>query len=260
MQYSQELLESVRKILNETRQDRTCRAFLAKKQNAPLIPFLGSLTPHYFFLGLCPVGYDIAEAPTNAQEYLDWASGYFGVEQHDRGSFAAYLPYAANHSGDYVAFGEAATVAHMVPIMASRTSEITLPLVRACWPKTMTLVRSLKPKLILCHGSLVWKFLTGQEEGSQPIFLDLPESHRHTIADLYEKLDADRLPFQTRLAEFPDDYKPWIVPLAHLGGAGGGKESRKKGEAAVTRARRALSSPAPAGEGGTRIRVVRKVT
>jgi hypothetical protein len=257
---STELLLSIRKILNETRQDRTCRAFLSKRGNPALVPFLGSSTPVYFFLGTSAAGYDIADTPASAEDYIDWANGYFANPTSDKGSFQSYLPYAANHTGDYEAFGHAAAVAHIVPIVTQRSAEITLPLVKACWPRTKTLVQSLQPKIVLCHGSLAWKYLAGLED-DEAHFLDLPEHLRHSVADIYDKVEGEKIAFQTRWLGFPDDFKTWIVPLAHLGGASGGKDARKKGELAVARARRAQGSSGESGPvvsaGGTRIRVRR---
>ena len=253
-----DLLLSIRKILNETRQDRACRAFLSKRGNPALVPYLGSSTPVYFFLGTSPAGYDIAESPSVAEDYIEWASHYFSSPTSDKASFQSHLPYAANLSGDYEAFGQAAAVGHIVPIVTQRSAEVTMPLVKSCWPRTRTLVQSLQAKIILCHGSLAWKFLTGAEdEGSENHFLDLPEHLHGGVANIYEKVEGEKIAFQTRILGFPEDYRPWVVPLAHLGGASGGKDARKKGEAAVVRARRGASGGGPVSAGGARIRVRR---
>ena len=256
-----ETLLSIRKILNETRQDRACRAFLSKRSNPVLVPYLGSGTPVYFFLGTSPAGYDIADTPSSAEDYIEWATHYFTHPSTDKASFHSYLPYAANHTGDFEAFGQAAAVAHIVPILTQRSAEISMPLVKTCWPRTRTLVQSLQPKIVLCHGSLAWKFLAGLEEGGEAHFLDLPEHLRCSVADIYDKVEGEKIAFQSRWLGFPEDFRPWIVPLAHLGGASGGKDARKKGEQAVARARRAQvssneSNPVVSA-GGTRIRVRR---
>ena len=245
-------LESIRKILNETRQDRVCRPLLSKRAQVEILPFLGSLSPAYCFLGVNPTGYDISEAPAQAEEYIDYATGYFAAENNDKASFAAYLPYASNHSGDYTEFGQAACVTHIVPILTQRSSEVTASLVRACWPRTRKFLEVLKPQLVLVHGALAWKFLTGQEEESAVV--QAPSTHLQGVPELYAALEAEKLPFQSTWKDMPEDYQPWIVPLPHLGGTGGGKELRKKGEAAVTQARRRLSS---GGSASGRIRVRR---
>jgi hypothetical protein len=242
-------LESIRKILNETRQDRVCRPFLAKRSQVEILPFLGSLTPAYCFLGVNPTGYDVSDVPTQAEEYLEYATSYFGAENNDKASFAAYLPYASNHSGDFAEFGQAACVTHLVPILTQRSSEVNAALVRACWPRTRKFLEVLKPSLVLVHGALAWKFLTGQEEESAVI--TAPGTHMQGVPELYAALEAEKIPFQSKWAEMPDDYQPWIVPLPHMGGTGGGKELRKKGEAAVIQARRRLSG----GTTSSRIRV-----
>lgn len=256
MKYSTEFLEAIRKILNETRQDRLCRPFLAKRPQAEILPFLGSPQPAYFFLGVNPAGYDVSGAPAQAEDYIDYARGYFDNPKSDKASFTGYLPYAANHSGDYAAFGQVACVAHLVPILTQRSSEVTAPLARACWPRARCLLESIKPNLILIHGSLAWKFLTGQDEEST-ILIDLPEAQRQGIPENYEKLEADKLPFQSAFEGLSPDYKPWVVALPHLGGTGGGKEVRKKAEQAVQIARRRLSGGPVTSAGGTRIRVRR---
>lgn len=256
MNYSPEFLEAIRKILNETRQDRLCRPFLAKRPQAEILPFLGSATPAYFFLGVNPAGYDVSGAPTQAEDYIEYATAYFDNPKSDKGSFSGYLPYTANHSSDYSAFGQGACVTHLVPILTTRSSEVTAPLARACWPRTRRLVESLKPNLILVHGSLAWKFLTGQEEDST-ILMDVPEAQRQGVPEIYEKLEADKLPFQTRFEGIAEDYKPWVVALPHLGGTGGGKEVKKKAEQAVQIARRRLSGGPATVTSGARIRVRR---
>jgi len=256
MNYSPEFLEAIRKILNETRQDRMCRPFLAKRPQAEILPFLGSPTPAYFFLGVNPAGYDLSGAPTQAEDYIEYAKGYFDAPNSDKGSFAGYLPYTANHTGNYSAFGEAACVTHLVPILTARSSEVTAPLARACWPRARRLVETLKPNLILVHGSLAWKFLTGQEEETT-ILRDVPDAQRQSVPEIYEKLEADKLPFQTRFEGLGDDYKPWVVALPHLGGTGGGKDVRKKAEQAVQTARRRLSGGPVTTASGNRIRVRR---
>ena len=256
MKYSPEYLEAIRKILNETRQDRLCRPFLAKRPQAEILPFLGSASPAYFFLGVNPSGYDVSGAPTQAEDYIEYATAYFDNPKSDKASFTGYLPYTANHSNDYSAFGQAACVTHLVPILTARSSEVTAPLARACWPRSKRLVESLKPNLILVHGSLAWKFLTGQEEDGT-ILMDVPEAQRQGIPEIYEKLEADKLPFQTRFEGISEEYKPWVVALPHLGGTGGGKEVRKKAEHAVQIARRRLSGGPATVTGGARIRVRR---
>ena len=255
MKYSADFLEAIRKILNETRQDRLCRPFLAKRPQVEILPFLGSTHPAYFFLGVNPAGYDISKAPSQAEDYIDYASRYFERADNDKASFTGYLPYAANHSGDYAAFGQAACAAYLVPILTQRSSEVTAPLVRACWPRSRRLLECVKPNLILVHGSLAWKFLTGQDEESS-VFTAVPDSHRQGVPEIYDKVEADKLPFQTPVEGFDPEYKPWVVVLPHLGGTGGGKDVRKKAEQAVQTARRRLSG-GPATTTGTRIRVRR---
>jgi len=260
---SSELLEAVRKLLNETRQDRVCRAFMARKGGkSGIVPFLGSPEPAYLFLGLNPAGIDIAEPPTGAEDFIEWATGYFAAPNTDRGSFSTYLPLTSNLSGDYSAFGQVSMVTHLVPIQTQRSSEITLPLVKNCWPRVQRLLAVARPKLILCHGSLVWKFLTGLEEGTSPQLLDLPAELRHSVADLYERVEAEKLPFQSRIEGISDEVRPWFLPLGHLGGAGGGKDVRKKTDLAAARARRLMHAPAEAvatPAGPTRIRVRKPV-
>jgi len=252
-----ELLDAVRRILNETRQDRICRPFLSKHPGAPLLPFLGSISPSFFFLGAGPSGYDVVESPQSAEDYIEFARTYFEQERNDRGSFASYLPLAANHSGDYAAFGAVATVAHLVPIWTQRSSDVTMPLVRACWPRMKLLIGCLQPKLILCHGSLTWKFLAGLE-GGEPVLTEVPTTHRQGVAEFFDKLTAEQLPFCSPFEGLAAEYRPWIVPLKHLGGAGGSKDVRKKAELATAKARRATSGPEPLPVGASRIRVVRR--
>jgi hypothetical protein len=251
-----ELLDAVRRILNDTRQDRICRPFLAKHPGLPLLPFLGSSAPAFFFLGAAPSGYDIAEAPQSAEDYLEWARSYFEVAAHDRGSFASYLPLAANNTGDYAAFGSVSTVAHLVPMATARSSDVTMPVVRACWPRMRSLLQAIQPKLILCHGSLTWKFLAGLENGEQ-VLTDLPSTHKQPVADFFDTVGADQIPFASSFAGLPGEYRPWIVPLKHLGGAGGSKDVKRKAEQAVLKARRAVSSSEPTTSNGARIRVRR---
>lgn len=255
MPHSNEFLEAIRKVLNETRQDRVCRPFLAKRPDSVILPFLGSTQPAYFFLGVNPAGYDVSETPSQAEDYIDYARNYFDGADNDKGSFSSYLPLAANHSGDYSAFGQSSCVTHLVPILTQRSSEVTAPLARACWPRTRALIEAMKPNLILIHGSLAWKFLTGQEEET-PVLLDVSEELRQGVPEIYQRVEADRLPFQSRMDGIDPEYKPWIVPLSHLGGSVGGKDARKKAELAVQTARRRLSGGATTSAGG-RIRVRR---
>lgn len=254
---SPELLGAVRRILNETRQDRLCRPLLSKYPGAPLLPFLGSLSPAYFFLGAAPSGYGVAEAPQSADDYIEWARTYFEQTSHDRGSFAAYLPLAANHTGDYSAFGSVSAVAHLVPILTPRSGDVTMPVVRACWPRMRLLIEAVQPKLILCHGSLTWKFLAGLE-GGEPILSELPETHKQGVAEFFETVAAEQLPFRSSFEGLSAEYRPWILPLKHLGGASGSKETRRKAEQAVIKARRLSSSPEAATTSvGGRIRIRR---
>lgn len=260
MKYSNDFLEAIRKILNETRQDRVCRPLLARRGSGEVLPFLGSLHPAYCFLGTNPAGYDLSDAPTQADDYIEYATTYFAQPNTDKASFTGYLPYAANHSGDYPAFGEAACVTYLVPILTQRSSEVTAVHARTCWPRTKRLLDALRPNLLLVHGALAWKFLTGQEEETA-VLTDVPDSHRQGIPEMYGQLDPDKLPLQCRWEGFEGEYRPWIVPLPHLGGTGAGKELRKKAEQAVQIARRRLSAggtlvAAPAG-GAARIRVRR---
>ena len=256
MNYSAEFLEAIRKILNETRQDRLCRPFLAKRPKAEILPFLGSPQPAYFFLGVNPAGYDVSDAPSHAEDYIEYARTYFDSATSDKGSFTAYLPYTANHMGDYSAFGQGACVTHLVPILTQRSSEVTAPLIRACWPRARRLLETVKPNLILVHGSLAWKFLTGQEEETT-ILMQVPDAQRQGVPEIYEKVEADKLPFQTAIDGLDPEYKPWIVALPHLGGTGGGKDARKKAEHAVQTARRRLSGGPVTSTTGARIRVRR---
>lgn len=241
------LLESIRKILNETRQDRVCRPLASKQEE--LIPFLGSTEPVYFFLGLNPAGLEVGPVPTSAEEFIEFARGYFKTEQPE---FSAYLPYTANRSGDYATFGQVATAGYLVPIPTRRSSEIPYAMAVSCWPRAVTLLEALRPKLLLCHGSAVWKLLAGLENGEEPRLQGLPESHRLPLKELYAKLQAERLPFEAGLA---GGQRLWVLPLPHLGGAGPSKAVREKAEAAADLARRSMHGK-PA---GGRIRV-RRVT
>jgi uracil-DNA glycosylase len=257
---SPELLLGIRKVLNETKQDKVCRTFCSKRGYSVHIPYLGSSTnPAYFFLGASPAGYDIADSPANAQEYIDWATEYFNDEQHDRASFQPYLPLTSNSTGDYQVFGANCTVAHMVPIVTPKSSDVTPSLIRNCWPRTRLMIEAIRPKLILCHGSATWKFLAGLEEGDERQFCELPEWLHLPISEIYEKVEADKIAFQSSWLGMDSEYRPWVVPLAHLAGATAGKESRKKAELAVAKARRAQTSPEGVVVSGARIRV-RKAT
>lgn len=253
------LLDATRRILNETRQDRICRPLLARQKDVEILPFLGALQPAYFFLGLNPAGYQVAPAPAAAEDYLDYATSYFDNPQTDRASFAPYLPMAANHMADYSAFGQAACVSFLVPIVTPKSSDVPPAVTRACWPRTRRLLDALRPNLILVHGSPAWKFLSGQEAGEEPApLVEVPDSHRAGLPDIYTRLDADKLPFQSRWEGLPEEYRPWLVPLLHLGGAGASKEQRKKADAALVEVRRRISSPAGvASAGPNRIRVRR---
>lgn len=115
MTTSPEFLEAIRKVLNETRQDRNCRAFLQKRPQAAIVPYLGNSRPAYFFLGVNPSGCDIEQAPGQADDYIDFASQYFAQADSDKASFAGYLPYTANHSGDYEALGKLRAVRSWCP-------------------------------------------------------------------------------------------------------------------------------------------------
>lgn len=241
MGYAPELLEAVRKILNETRQDRLCREYLASHPSpSGLGPFLGSLEPAFLFLGLNPAGYDVAEYPSAAEDYLDFAVRYFKQKNTDKASFAAYLPYAAINTADYETFGEVAMAAHVVPIPTRRANEIPPRLLPPCWARTVKLVAAVRPKLILVHGAAVWKFLAGVEESGGPQLTRVPESHQVALNTLLETVEADKLPFQSGFAGAPEDFKPWLVALPHLGGAGGPKAQREKLDRAVREARRLM--------------------
>ena len=254
MSSTAEFLEAIRKILNETRQDRTCRAFLQKRPQASVVPFLGNPRPAYFFLGVNPAGCDIEQAPSQADDYIDFATHYFSQPQSDKASFAGYLPYTANHSGDYEAFGQTSCVSFVVPIWSARSAEVTAPLARTCWPRTLRLLCAIRPPLILVHGSLAWKMLTGQEEEGL-VLTSTPASHRQGIPELYQQLEADHVPFISAIEGIDPGYTPCIVALPHLGGTGGGKDIRKKAEQAVQQARRRLSAGTSMATSGGRIRV-----
>lgn len=242
-----ELLESIRKILNETRQDRVCRPLVQKQEE--LIPFLGSVEPVYFFLGLNPAGLELANVPPSAEEFIEYARRFFSTEQPE---FSSYLPYTANRLGDYATFGQVATAGFLVPIPTRRSSEIAYPMAVSCWPRALTLVEATRPKLLLCHGSAVWKLLAGLETGEEPRLDGLPDTHLLPLKELYARVPAERLPFQARLGE---GTKVWVLPLPHLGGAVPSKAVREKAEAAADLARRSMHGK-PA---GGRIRV-RRVT
>ena len=252
MSYSPELLEAVRKILNETRQDRLCREYLnAHPSPSGLGPFLGTLEPAFMFLGLNPAGYDVAEYPSAAEDYLDFATRYFSLKDTDKASFAHHLPYAAINTSDYATFGEVAMVAHVVPIPTKRSNEIPARLLPPCWARTQKLVAAVKPKLLLVHGAAVWKFLVGFEESGGAQLTSAPETHQVALNTLLETVEAEKLPFQSGFVGAPEDFKPWIVPLPHLGGAGGPKAQREKLERAMREARRLMHGP----KTGVRVRV-----
>ncbi len=255
MTTSPEFLEAIRKVLNETRQDRNCRAFLQKRPQAAIVPYLGNSRPAYFFLGVNPSGCDIEQAPGQADDYIDFASQYFAQADSDKASFAGYLPYTANHSGDYEAFGQTSCCSFLVPIWSARSAEVTAPLARACWPRTRRLIEAIRPPLVLIHGSLAWKLLTGQDEESL-LLVSTPESHRQGIPEMYQQLEADQIPFFSAIEGVDPEYRPCIVALPHLGGTGGGKDTRRKAEQAVQSARRRLSSgTSTTAAAGGRIRV-----
>lgn len=252
MSYAPELLEAVRKILNETRQDRLCREYLNTHPSpSGLGPFLGALEPAFMFLGLNPAGYDVAEYPTAAEDYLDFATRYFSLKNTDKASFSAYLPYAAINTSDYATFGEVAMVCHVVPIPTRRSNELPSRLLPPCWGRTLKLLAAVRPKLLLVHGAAVWKFLAGVEEAAGPQLSALPETHRQALNPLIESVEAEKLPFQSGFVEGPEELKPWIVPLPHLGGAGGPKAQREKLDRAVKEARRLMHGP----KSGVRVRV-----
>ncbi|MBI3928194.1 MAG: hypothetical protein HY319_21805 [Armatimonadetes bacterium] len=254
MKYPQELLEAVRKILNETRQDPACRLFLQDKQVPGLLPYLGTHNPMFLFLGLNPAGYTLGEIPTAAADYLDFARGYFSSEESDRGSFAHYLPLTANYSGDYATFGEVSMVTYMVPIPTRRSSEIGEAMVEACWPRLTALLATVRPKLMILHGALVWKFLAGMTDGISRL-QELPQGHGIPLQELYAQMQGPSIPFQTRVQEMPEDFRPWVLPVPHLGKAIPGREFRHKTDEAADRARRLMHGT----QGGSRIRVRRPV-
>ncbi|MCA9795502.1 MAG: hypothetical protein KC910_27025 [Candidatus Eremiobacteraeota bacterium] len=239
MAVSNDFLIAVRRILNETRQDRHCRPMLEKRDTDVLVPFLGCSTPTYLFLGACPVGYDLEGVPRKADEYIDFATSYFGRDDTDKAPFVQCLPFTANHHEDYTTFGQVAMVANIVPVPAERSSEVTVPLLEACWPRLANLILAVKPKLLLCHGSAAWKFLAGLEEGHEAVFTDLPESHRLALKDVYQKVPGNQLPFKTGLREL-EGAPTWILPLPNLGKSAPARADREKGEQGLAQARRLL--------------------
>ena len=163
---------------------------MVKRGTPALVPYLGSATPTYFFLGTSPAGVDITQTPTSAEDYIEWAGSYYALPDTDKASFQSYLPYTANNTGNYEAFGQVATVAHIVPIVTARSGEVTMSLVKTCWPRMKGVVQSLQPKIVLIHGSLAWKFLAGLEDGLEPQLLDLPEHLRANVSDIYDKVEG----------------------------------------------------------------------
>lgn len=255
-----QLVLAIRKILNETKQDKTCRTFCSKRGYSVYLPFLGSTNqPAYCFLGASPAGFDVAESPSHAEDYIEWGTNYFQDEKNDRASVHGYLPYTSNTTNDYQAFGSSSLLIHLVPIVTPKSSDISPSLIRNCWPRTKTLLEAIQPKLIFLHGSSAWKFLIGLEDGDECQLTDLPEYLAHPVADLYDKVEAEKLAFQSRWLGLPDDYRPVIVPLAHLAGSTASKDNKKKAEAAVSRAKRLQSNADVPVVAGGRIRIVRKV-
>ncbi len=249
---SKGLLISLRKILNETKQDPRCRE-LYRRSGGGLLPFVGSLDPVFLFLGLNPAGVTLYEVPSSADEYLEFAKSYFSSDSTDRGSFLRYLPYTANMSGDYATFGEVAMASFLVPISTRKSSEVSDKEAQACWPRYLTLLSVLSPKLIVVHGSMVWNLLSGVKPFSQPQLVDLPPTHRRPLKELYATLEAEVLPFCSKVEGLSEQPAVWWLPVPHLGKAPPGKETRRKCELAAEIARRRMH-----GRGGTRVRVRRR--
>ncbi len=227
MSQTDPVTRALRRILNETRQDRVCRSLLEKRDSPILFPFLGSRQPTYFFLGACPVGYDEEGVPEKADEYLEFATGYFERDDTDKGPFVHYLPFTANHHEDYAVFGQVSALANLVPIPARRTSELQSPMLDQCWPRCQQLVEAVGPKLVLCHGATTWKYLAGLEENREAIFSQLPDSHRKPLKEVYAQLEGAALPFKSAWKGSEREY--WFLPLPHLGKSAPGKFEREKG-------------------------------
>lgn len=209
-----------------------------------------------FLLGTSPAGYDIAETPGAAEDYIEWATGYFSSATSDKASSGPFA-LRCNHTGDYEAFGQAAAVGHIVPIVTQRSAEVTmLPLLsNRAGPGPALLHRACNPRLFCVTvpwpGSSCW---AGLEEGQENYFLDLPEHLHAGVAEIFDKVEGEKIAFPSKSWVCPTTIDPRIVPLAHLGGASGGKDARRKGEAAVARARRGASGgSAPVSVGGAHI-------
>lgn len=249
------LLRAVRRVINETRQDRTCREFL-QENDLPLVPFLGAPEATYGFFSLNPVGLEEKEFPTKAEEFIGAAASYFENEKRDKGPFAHHLPLTANRSKDYRIFGQVSCLAFLVPFPTKRSSEVTVPMAKACWPRALPLLTALKPKILCCSGSGIWKLLAGlAEEGDEPLLTSLPVELRRPLADLFkDDLAADKLVFRSSFVGDDSGYEPILVASPHLGRSALAKERRQKMSVAMEKARGLLYDRPSKG----RIRVRRK--
>ncbi len=75
----QAFVDGIRRVLNETRQDRICREYIGESKI--LVPFLGSEEPYYLFLGSGPVAYDLEDVPESSNDYLEFAHSYFSRDE-----------------------------------------------------------------------------------------------------------------------------------------------------------------------------------
>lgn len=234
------LLRAVRRVLNETRQDRNCRDFLNQKE-LPLIPYLGSPEATYGFFSLNPAGLEENEFPAKAEEFMNLAESYFEKEERDKGPFVHHLPLTANRSKDYRIFGQVSCLAFLVPFPTKRSSEVTVPMAKACWPRALPLVAALKPKILCCSGSGLWNLLSGQsEEGDQPLLTRLPQELRMPLADLFKNVEGEQLVFRSGFVDDESGYEPILVICPHLGRSAIPKDRRVKLAAAMEKARRLL--------------------
>jgi hypothetical protein len=245
----QDFVDAIRRVLNETRQDRVCRDYLGESK--VLVPFLGSEKPYYLFLGAGPVGYDLEAVPEGSDDYLEFAQSYFSRNDRDKAPFVHFLPFTANLSEDYQIFGEAASVVNISPIPVEKSSQITPDLLASCWARARTLITLLRPKVVMCHGSTAWKFLAGLENGSQPQLISIPASHKVPLAQLYKKTVGSDLPFRSKLVDSDSGFEPIFLPLPSLGKSAPSKLSKEAGEEGLAKARRMLRGKAT----GLRIRV-----
>lgn len=241
MAESLSLLKAIRRILNETRQDRVCREYLADSEK-PLVPYLGSKKATYGFLAVAPTGLEEDRFPSQAEEYIDYAGRYFSNDKTDKGPFVHHLPLTRNLSKDYATFGEVSSVSFVVPIPCRRTSEISLPMLEACWPRALTMVNALAPKILFCSGSSLWKLIAGLEENTQPLVKDLPEHLRRPLAEIYQQTQGAQLVVKASFVDLESNWSPLLVPLPHLGRSALSKPHRELAMSALDEVRRRLYS------------------